>query len=133
MSNREGYWKEYKRPPEYFVKAAEAQRQRRKNNPEKYKLMGKTSERNRKLKKYGLTKDQYDLMLNAQNFVCAVCKQPNNTTRDWHIDHDHKTGIVRGILCHHCNLMLGNAKDSPETLKSAVQYLESFTWVKSIS
>ena len=121
---REGYWKSYKRPPEYFVKAAEAQRRRRKENPDKYREINRKAERKRKLRKYGLTLETYEKMLFEQNGLCAICKRENQVLHDWHIDHDHKTGIVRGILCHHCNLLLGNARDTASILLSAVQYLE---------
>lgn len=42
----------------------------------------------------------------------------------WHVDHDHKTGIVRGLLCHHCNFIIGQAEDDPGILMRAVQYLQ---------
>lgn len=112
------------RPPSYYVRQAEAQRKRRKENPEKYRLMGKVSERNRKLKRYGLTQQEYFILLEKQNNLCAICKNPKTQNRDWHIDHCHKTGQVRGILCHYCNLMLGQARDSIASLKEAIIYLE---------
>lgn len=126
MTNRVNYWKEYKRPPEYYVKAAEAQRNRRRANPEKYRAMGKASERRRKLKRYGLTEEEYKTLLLSQEGKCAICRSDNNNNRDWHVDHCHATNIVRGVLCHHCNLMLGNARDSIENLSSAIKYLERF-------
>ena len=124
MSNRENYWKEYKRPPEYFVKAAEAQRRRRAADPEKYRKITRDCERRRKLRKYGFTEESYSILLGSQNNLCAICKGPNNNGRDWHVDHDHTTGKTRGILCHHCNLLLGNAKDSIKTLENAIIYLK---------
>lgn len=48
---------------------------------------------------------------------------PGNKYQGWHTDHIHGTKIVRGILCHHCNLMLGNAKDDPQRLLAGVAYL----------
>lgn len=114
------------RPPGYYTRAAEAQRKRRQANPEKYREMGKVSERNRKLKKYGLTLEQYNFMLEAQNNSCAICKEDKKTIRDWHVDHCHTTGKVRGILCHHCNLLLGNARDNKNTLYNAINYLNKY-------
>jgi hypothetical protein len=77
---------------------------------------------------YGITPEEYDALFSSQGFACAVCltQEPETKTK-WHLDHCHSTGKVRGILCHHCNLMLGNAKDDPERLKAAVAYLERNT------
>lgn len=63
-------------------------------------------------------------MLLDQNGCCAACKtdQPGNRY-GWVIDHCHATGKVRGLLCHGCNLALGNVKDNPETLRCLITYL----------
>lgn len=76
-------------------------------------------------KKYGLTLEDYDDILEEQGNVCAICGDPPDDPRGFraHIDHDHKTGRVRGILCTRCNHGLGNFKDSPEILRAAVKYL----------
>lgn len=74
---------------------------------------------------YGLSKEEFDSMLESQNGVCAICSGPASK-RDYHVDHDHKTGKVRGILCHYCNLGLGNFKDSEELLTKAIRYLKEF-------
>lgn len=71
--------------------------------------------------KYGLTIEQYTALYNKQNGTCAICHTPLIKP---HIDHDHTTGIVRGLLCLHCNLVLGHAKDSTKTLESAIAYLQ---------
>ena len=55
--------------------------------------------------------------------VCEVCGEPSNKTL--HIDHDHATGAVRGVLCEGCNHALGNAKDNPALLRSLADYLEA--------
>lgn len=73
------------------------------------------------LGRYGITVAEYDSMLSKQNKKCAVCKDESKLV----IDHDHKTKKVRGLLCHHCNTMLGLAKDSPQILQGAIHYLES--------
>lgn len=73
---------------------------------------------------YGLTRDQIDAMYDAQGGVCKICGQPDTTKRNClHIDHCHATGVVRGLLCQPCNLMLGHAKDNVDTLARAVAYL----------
>ncbi len=72
--------------------------------------------------KYGLTGKKYEQMFNAQGGVCAICS--GSEDRLLCVDHDHKTGKVRGLLCTQCNLMLGNSDDSPERLRLAIEYLE---------
>ena len=99
------------------------QLERRRNDPEKYREMGRKSEHRRRLKRYGLTEEQYADLLVKQNNRCAICSTPIVTGRHCHVDHDHTTGKVRGVLCNHCNLMLGHAKDSTEVLLKAVEYL----------
>lgn len=67
------------------------------------------------LKRYGITSAEWDAMFEAQGRRCAACgsTEPNNK-RGWHTDHDHNTGVVRGILCHHCNVTLGKLGDCIE-------------------
>ena len=74
---------------------------------------------------YGLTVADYDRLCKAQYGVCAICKKPESECRQGvlHIDHDHTTGVVRGLLCELCNRMLGNAKDNPDRLIAAAHYL----------
>lgn len=76
-------------------------------------------------KKYGLTLAAWDALFNGQGRCCAVCKTLIVTKRGWFTDHDHKTGKLRGVLCHHCNLLLGNAKDDIAILAAAIEYLSN--------
>ena len=77
---------------------------------------------------YGLSVEQFDQMLADQGGLCAICGADNpQWTKDWHVDHDHETGVNRGILCHKCNLMLGLAVDNVDTLLRAVAYLKGPT------
>ena len=85
--------------------------------------MGRKSEHRRRLKRYGLSEDAYADLLTQQNNRCAICSTPLVTGRHCHVDHCHTTGKVRGLLCSHCNLMLGHAKDSVEILQKAIKYL----------
>ena len=84
----------------------------------------------RKLKKYGLTPDDYERILISQNGVCAICRKAethlhqNGKKTRLVVDHDHTTNKVRGLLCGPCNLVLGHAKDSPLILRFAANYLE---------
>lgn len=78
---------------------------------------------------FGLTLDDYDAMLKAQDGVCAICKEQETCTRNGvvkhlAVDHDHKTGKVRGLLCQHCNQLFGHARESVAILRAAIAYLE---------
>lgn len=94
-----------------------ARRRRRSNN--------KTVVRNDNLKaKFGITTEDYQRMLAAQDGVCAICH--GTSTGRWehfHVDHDHDTGNVRGLLCHHCNTAIGLLRDSAEFAERAAFYL----------
>jgi hypothetical protein len=86
---------------------------------------------------YGLTLTQYAEMYARQGGVCAICKRPEThkvpgrkksgnegRVRDLSVDHCHGSGAVRELLCNDCNHMLGSAKDNPETLRAAADYIE---------
>lgn len=85
-----------------------------KANPEKVK-----ASRRRCL--YGLSPEDFQLMLAAQKNACGICKE--TFSKPPHIDHCHKTGEVRGLLCGRCNVALGGFRDSPEILDRAKKYL----------
>lgn len=72
---------------------------------------------------YGLTQEQYNEMLNAQGGRCAICGSSDHGSKNWHVDHDHETGVVRGILCQGCNHALGGVKDNPDTGIALAKYL----------
>lgn len=71
---------------------------------------------------YGLTVEEYDAMLTAQGGGCALCGR-KATSRALCVDHDHETGVVRGILCLRCNTALGTLGDNAEGLERALRYL----------
>lgn len=73
--------------------------------------------------KYGITLERYEELLAQQNNACAICKETCSTGRRLAVDHDHGTGVVRGLLCNECNQGLGKFKDSPELLQEAQNYL----------
>lgn len=70
----------------------------------------------------GITKEQYDAMLETQLGRCAICSgEPSALV----IDHDHDTGLVRGLLCHHCNVGIGFLGDDPSRMRLAAAYVEA--------
>jgi hypothetical protein len=69
--------------------------------------------------RYGIGQAEVDRMLEAQGHVCAVCRKTNPE----HVDHDHATGKVRGMLCFNCNQALGNARDNVRVLQGLARYL----------
>lgn len=104
----------------------------RETNREKMQEVARISYFNRTLEKYNLTQDEYRDLLSSQKGLCAICYQPPTekryqTSRPLCIDHDHKTGQVRGLLCGSCNRALGGFKDNPSVLESAKQYLTRYS------
>lgn len=78
----------------------------------------------RNFKMYSLTEDRFKAILASQSSLCAICRLPNpSKRRRWHIDHDHKTGQVRGVLCVNCNAGLGKFADETGRLFRAMGYL----------
>ena len=71
---------------------------------------------------YNMTLEQYDELFDEQNGCCAICGLPESNHRLC-VDHDHKTGKIRGLLCHNCNKGLGHFFDSVENLEVAKSYL----------
>ena len=76
--------------------------------------------------RYGITKADYEGMREAQGDRCAICgvDSPGSRSKVWSVDHCHVTNVVRGLLCHRCNMGLGYFKDDPVRLRSAITYLE---------
>lgn len=79
------------------------------------------------LRQYGLTPDTFAALLDRQGGGCAICGTSTPGGKgQFHVDHDHDLGptAVRGLLCHHCNLGLGNFKDDTSHLRQAIAYLQ---------
>jgi hypothetical protein len=92
---------------------------------ETHKEFGKKKSRKRILKKYGLSLEEYSQMLIKQNGVCKICLKPQYPIGSaLCVDHNHKTGRVRGLLCYSCNAGLGKFQDNIEYLLKASYYLE---------
>jgi hypothetical protein len=73
-------------------------------------------------RKYGLTPQQYDAMLAAQGGVCLICREKPGDL-PLHVDHDHATGEVRGLLCIRCNNAIGLFQESQDLFQAAANYL----------
>lgn len=91
------------------------------------KCQSKREKENYIFRNYGISLKDYDKMLIDQSGKCKICgtKTPKGRGR-FHIDHNHKINGkkgIRGLLCQQCNMMLGNAKDNPDTLIAAAHYL----------
>ena len=74
---------------------------------------------------YKIEPEDYQRILNKQGNCCGICKEPLKKSRNWGVDHCHKTGKVRGVLCFQCNNGLGHFKDSVNLLRSGIDYLVS--------
>lgn len=74
---------------------------------------------------YGITLDQLTAMIAGQGNACAICRKDFSSLprRHIHVDHNHRSGAVRGILCSNCNTMIGHAHDSQEILSLGIAYL----------
>ncbi|WP_433731003.1 endonuclease VII domain-containing protein [Actinoplanes sp. CA-051413] len=77
-----------------------------------------------RLYRYGLTAEQYEALVDAQGDRCAICRTGDPGGKGgWHVDHCHETGVVRGLLCHHCNIAIGYFKDDPLLIRLGIEYL----------
>jgi len=86
------------------------------------------------LRRYGISVEDFERMLERQDGRCAICKRTEPGTRGWHVDHDHShhedgsgcPDCVRGILCSLCNNALGMVNDSTEILNNMISYLRGW-------
>jgi hypothetical protein len=75
---------------------------------------------------YGITAEEYDAILKAQGGACYICRRAKGLSKPLCVDHDHETGMVRGLLCNPCNAdVLGHARDEIEFFERAIEYLRS--------
>ena len=89
----------------------------------KYRVKHREQIRTRgRLARYGLPKEKFKQMWTGQKGCCAICDNPLDL-RKYRIDHNHRTGKVRGLLCSACNTAIGLFKDSPVTMIKALRYL----------
>ena len=78
---------------------------------------------------YGITLADYDRMVEKQDGKCAICEStnPSGNGARFAVDHDHKTGEVRGLLCFDCNSGIGKFRDNTALLTSAIEYLKDYS------
>ena len=98
---------------------------------QKHKKDSPTTPKNRKAEKlklrYGLTYEQWEKMRDEVSFSCMICGiSEEEIGRKLDVDHCHISNKVRGLLCNHCNGMLGHARDNAKILESAIQYLKTY-------
>jgi hypothetical protein len=106
----------YNSSPEEKIKRQIRAGRRKERDP----LVAKKSELKRL---YGITFEDYTKMFVDQGEVCAICKENCQTKNSLSVDHDHKNGRVRGLLCNRCNRALGMFKDDPIILQRAAEYV----------
>lgn len=109
----------YHNNPEYKKKTQGYSKKWVKNNPDQRKVYT----RNSRIRAYGISPERYREMLEEQGNRCAICRGENK--RLMAIDHDHKTGKVRGLLCDSCNLSLGHI-EIDGFLEKALKYIAQY-------
>lgn len=141
---RKEYMKEYRlrnldkwqRTPEQQSKVNAAKREKYAQDPEVQKYYRDSAKqwqadnpdkrKAQRIKKYNLTFDDFNALLESQNGGCAICRYSDRSEPKFFpvVDHCHTTGAVRGLLCANCNHAIGKFKDNPALLRDAAQYLE---------
>lgn len=84
------------------------------------------------MRKYNLTPAQFQAMVDSQDGVCDICREPNRDGRELCVDHDHKTGKVRALLCHKCNLGIEAFKENTKVLAKAMEYLAKHSQINTL-
>lgn len=124
-----------KRTPEQRAKINAARRERYASDPEynaqtrakvkEYQTSHPHVRKAQRIKKFGITLDEFNQLLEAQSGKCAICGYSDRSDSNFFpvVDHDHATGKVRGLLCMNCNTAIGKFKDDINIIKSAINYL----------
>lgn len=98
---------------------------RLKINPNLVKEMSEKDRYKKLYKRFGMTKEEYNTLFSSQNGCCAICKQHQSEfKRSFAVDHCHKTGKIRGLLCGNCNTALGLLREDKISLINMMTYLE---------
>ena len=104
----------------------EEYRNKHKQSVKEYHNTHKNVRMAQRMKKYGISLEDYNMFLEKQGGKCAICGTEigDSNGNRLYVDHNHKTGKVRGLLCANCNFGIGSLKDDVEILKKAILYLE---------
>lgn len=100
-------------------------------SPEERARRHAVAQESRRLREFGLPKGQYAAMLASQGGACALCgERASGLTKSGrpialHVDHDHATGRIRGLLCGKCNRAIGYLRDDPALIRKAALYVEA--------
>lgn len=123
----------YAADPDLQTRARERVRRWQEDNRERYlskqaqyKHEGKlkiAARRSHLKRTFGMTQEEYEARLREQGGGCAVCKRPPKPGKSLHVDHDHETGYVRGLLCFSCNAALGHFQDDIDRIDAALTYV----------
>lgn len=111
---------QYNKRPDVKVKAAARAARRCRTVAGRCKSFDAELRRN-----YGIDVEDWARMYDAQDRKCASCGDAIDFSKTTHVDHCHRTGKVRGLVCQFCNIALGGAKDSVERLRALIRYLEA--------
>lgn len=96
--------------------------------PRKYRNKTPEEQRINRIRSYGISVEEHQYLLEKQGHVCCICGGQNKS-KSLDIDHDHKTGKVRGLLCGKCNTAIGLLQDNPYIVLKAYDYLNKpVTW-----
>lgn len=120
------YWKKKNKTREAVCKECSGARAKEWRDSNKHQLRNTAYK-----KKFGITLDEYEDRLKAQNYCCAICgEHENNFKLRFAVDHDHETGKVRDLLCGQCNVAVGMVKENIDILTSMISYLMQHKEVK---
>lgn len=92
-------------------------------NRDRANAIFRNSKRKKRYAKIGISEEGFQELLRRQHGRCAICRAKPKDGIRLAVDHDHKTGKVRGLLCKHCNQALGHFRDDPIRLQKAISYL----------
>ena len=116
----------YQENKDKYARVTEEQKQKQRESCRRYMKNNSVTMRNSYLKRsYGITADEYNDMFIMQGGRCAICGMHQcEFKRRLGVDHDHETGVNRGLLCHKCNTAIGSLGDNIKLLQNAIKYLK---------